>query len=119
VLEADVRWREREEFPLFASDELNFPSIDEAIAWVENLSRLDDASKARKFVLQLKAELELVAKSMRIALPDRLIAAEVAHWLAVWLQNPPIFADWLVLRRESAEFRERFSHKEAQEAQTE
>jgi hypothetical protein len=117
VLEADVRWREREEFPLFASDELSFPSIDAAIAWVENVSRLDDASKARKFVLQLKAELELVAKSMRIALPDRLIAAEVAHWLAVWLQNPPIFADWLVLRRESAEFRERFSHKEAQEAQ--
>jgi len=37
-----------------------------------------------------------------------LIAAEVAQWLTVWLQNPQIFTDWLALRRESAEFRERF-----------
>jgi hypothetical protein len=59
-------------------------------------------------VLQLKSELEWVAKSMRVALADRLIALEVAHWLTIWLQNPPIFSDWLVLRRESAEFRERF-----------
>jgi hypothetical protein len=116
VLEADVRWREREEFSLFALEELSFPSIEAAIEWVEKLSRIVDQPGLRKFVLQVKTELELVAKSMRVALPDRLIAAEVAHWLAVWLQNPPIFADWLVLRRESAEFRDRFSHKEAQKA---
>jgi hypothetical protein len=108
VLEADVRWREREEFSLFASEELSFPSIEAAIEWVERLSASENHAELRKFVLQLKTELELVAKSMRIPLPDRLIAAEVAHWLAVWLQNPPIFADWLVLRRESHEFRERF-----------
>ena len=108
VLEADVRWREREEFSLFTAEELSFPSIDAAFEWVEKLSRIDDLPALRKFVLQVKTELELVAKSMRIPLPDRLIAAEVAHWLAVWLQNPPIFADWLILRRESAEFRERF-----------
>jgi hypothetical protein len=62
----------------------------------------------RSFVVQLKVELESVAKSMRVALPDRLIAIEIAHWLTVWLQNPAIFADWLALRRESEEFRERF-----------
>ena len=108
VLETDVHWREREEFSLFAAEELGFPSIDAAIEWVERLSASENHAELRKFVLQLKTELELVAKSMRIPLPDRLIAAEVAHWLAVWLQNPPIFADWLVLRRESTEFRERF-----------
>ena len=108
VLEADVRWREREEFSLFAAEELSFPSIDAAIEWAERLSASQNHSELRKFVLQLKTELELIAKSMRIQLPDRLIAAEVAHWLTVWLQNPPIFADWLVLRRESREFRERF-----------
>lgn len=108
VLQADVSWREREQVSLFASEELNFASIDAAVAWMEKLAALPQAPEHRTFVLQLKGELELVAKSMLVPLPDRLIAMEVAHWLSVWLQNPTIFADWLALRRESAEFRERF-----------
>lgn len=108
VLETDVRWREREQVSLFTSEELNFTSIDAAVAWVEKLADLPQGPELRTFVLQLKTELELVAKSMLVPLPDRLIAIEVAHWLTVWLQNPAIFSDWLALRRESAEFRERF-----------
>lgn len=108
VLDADVRWREREQATLFISEELNFASIDAAITYIEKLAAVPQGPELRSFVLQLKTELESVAKSMRIPLPDRLIALEVAHWLTVWLQNPPIFADWLVLRRESEEFRERF-----------
>lgn len=107
ILETDVLWREREQASLFA--ELNFENIEAAIVWVEKLGATPDDAELRKSVLQVKAELELVAKSMRIPLPDRLIALEVAHWLTVWLQNPSIFADWLVLRRESAEFRDRFN----------
>ena len=106
ILDADVVWREREQSSLFA--ELNFENIDAAIVWVESLSKLDDRPELRKSVLQVKTELELVARSMRMPLPDRLIALEVAHWLTVWMQNPSIFVDWLVLRRESAEFRDRF-----------
>jgi hypothetical protein len=108
ILEADVRWREREVFSLFSPEELNFTTIEAALAWIEKLGALPQESDARKFVLPIKAELELAAKSMRVALPERLIAAEVAHWLTVWLQNPPIFADWLVLRRQSPEFQARF-----------
>ena len=108
ILEADARWRERERLSLFTSEELNFTSIDEAIVFVEKISGLPQGPELRSLVMQLKVELESVAKSMKIPLPDRLIALEVAHWLTVWLQNPPIFSDWLVLRRESSEFRERF-----------
>jgi hypothetical protein len=117
ILEADVRWREREVFALFTPEELNFSSIDAALAWIEKLSASPQGSERRSFVLQLKTELELAATSRQVPLPERLIAAEVAQWLSVWLQNPAIFADWLALRRESVEFRDRFSHKEAQETQ--
>jgi hypothetical protein len=108
ILEADARWRERERLSLFTSEELNFTSIDAAIVFVEKLAGLPQGAELRTLVTQLKIELESVAKSMKVPLPDRLIALEVAHWLTVWLQTPPIFSDWLVLRRESAEFRERF-----------
>jgi hypothetical protein len=119
ILEADVRWREREAFSHFTPEELNFSSIDAALVWIEKLSALAQTSESRGFGLQLKAELELVATSRQIPLADRLIAAEIAQWLTVWLQNPAIFSDWLALRRESEEFQDRFSHKEAQETQKE
>jgi hypothetical protein len=106
ILAADVRWREQGS--LFSPEELTFTNIDEAIVFAEKLGGLLPGAEVRSLVLQLKSELEWVAKSMRIPLPDRLVALEVAHWLTIWLQNPAIFPDWLVLRRESAEFRERF-----------
>lgn len=117
ILEADVRWREREVLVLFAAEELNFVSIGAALAWIDKLAALPQPSELRGFVLPLKTELELSAKSMQLPLAERLLAAEVAQWLTVWLQNPAIFSDWLALRRESSEFQNRFSHKEAQETQ--
>ena len=108
ILETDASWREREQFSLFTSEELDFTNIDVAIAFVEKLTGLPQGPELRSFVMQLKVELEAVAKSMRVPLPDRLVAVEGAHWLHVWLQNPAIFSDWLALRRESDEFRERF-----------
>jgi len=108
ILDADVRWREREMLSLCSPEELNFTNIEAALAWVQKLGALPQEFEARKLVLPVKAELELAAKSMRVALPERLIAAEVAHWLTVWLQNPPIFRDWLTLKRQSPEFQARF-----------
>ena len=34
--------------------------------------------------------------------------AEIVEWITVWLQTPDIFDDWLVLRKHSADFRNRF-----------
>ena len=108
VFEADVRWREREMFAVFNYEELNLTTIDAALAWIEKLTAMPAEAQLRRFVVQLKTELESLAVSRRVSLPERLVAAEVAQWLTIWLQNPPIFGDWLSLRRQSAEFRERF-----------
>jgi hypothetical protein len=34
--------------------------------------------------------------------------AEIAQWFAVWLQTPDLFADWVGLRKSSAEFKKLF-----------
>ena len=108
ILEADLRWRQRREIAVFAPEELNFPTIGSAVEWMEKLSAFALTPEVRTLVLQVKTELSLVASSKQVPTVDREIAAEIAEWLTVWLQNPPIFADWLTLRRESAEFRMRF-----------
>jgi hypothetical protein len=108
ILEADVRWREREVFAFFTAEELNFATIEDAAAWIQKLGALEPQPDLRSHVLQVKTELGSVAASKQVPATEKEIAAEVAEWLTVWLQNPPIFADWLVLRRQSPEFRERF-----------
>ena len=50
-------------------------------------------------VRQLKGELELMPASL---------GQELAQWLAIWLQNPQIFSDWLALRRATPDFRAQF-----------
>lgn len=108
VLAADLRWRQRQEIALFAPEELSFPTIEGAVAWMEKLSTLELQPELRSLVLQVKTELGLLATSKHVPANEKQIAAEVAEWLTVWLQNPPIFADWLTLRRESPDFQMRF-----------
>jgi acyl-CoA thioesterase len=108
ILEAELRWRESRDMALFAPEELNFTTLETAVAWVEKLSALEPRPELRSLVLQVKTELGLVATSKQVPVREKQIATEIAEWLTVWLQNPPIFSDWLILRRQSPEFRERF-----------
>lgn len=99
VLDADVRWRSAR---LFTAEELNFETPAAAVSWMEKLAREND--RPREAVMSLKRELELVIASHRTDAKDRQLAAEIAQWLTIWLQNPRIFMDWFALRRNTPEF---------------
>jgi hypothetical protein len=105
VLEADVRWRSAN---LFTAEELNFDTPAAAVAWMENLSTRPDADQFRQAVLNIKRELEFVVASERASQKDRQLAEEIGQWLSVWLQNPGIFNDWFVLRRNTADYLQSF-----------
>ena len=103
ILQTDAHWREKQ--LLFTAEDLELNNIEAAVKLVNKVEQLRQQSEnvegLRQAVRSLKSELESFAKS-------NPLAAEVAQWLAVWLQNPPIFAEWLALRQNTAEFRERF-----------
>ena len=103
ILQADVRWRERQH--VFMPDDLAFDTIESAFAFIE---KLGPKQSLRPSVLEIKTELEWLAASPAAPAKKRLVAREAAQWLTVWLQNPSIFADWLALRRSTAEFQELF-----------
>ena len=107
ILQADARWREKQ--ALFTAEDLEFSNLEAALRMINKLEHLwlqfesDPAGRERlrQAVRSLKTELDSFAAG-------KLLAAEVAQWLSVWLQNPQIFAEWLTLRQNTAEFRERF-----------
>ncbi|HEU4932785.1 MAG TPA: hypothetical protein VFT48_11960 [Pyrinomonadaceae bacterium] len=103
ILQADARWREKQS--LFTADDLEFANLDSAIRLINKIEQLrqqsENVERLRQAVRSLKSELESFAAT-------NPLAAEVAQWLTVWLQNPQIFAEWLTLRQNTAEFHERF-----------
>ena len=108
ILQADARWREKQS--LFTAEDLEFSNIEAALKLIKTVEQLwqgveDDAAmreRLRQAVRSLKTELDSFASS-------KPLATEVSQWLTVWLQTPQIFAEWLDLRQNTAEFRERFN----------
>ena len=105
ILQADVRWREGN--LLLTPEDLTLETLESATALMDRIESLrqqleSDKPKLEQLyqqVRQLKSELELMPASL---------GQELAQWLAIWLQNPQIFSDWLALRRDTAEFRAQF-----------
>ena len=103
ILQADARWREKQ--LLFTAEDLELTSIEAALGLIKKVQQFEgDPTKRehlRRAVRSLKSELDSLSSHTQLA-------AEVAEWLTVWLQNPQIFAEWLDLRQNTVEFRERF-----------
>lgn len=107
ILQADASWRQRQ--LLFTAEDLEVTSIEAAIKLIKKVEHLQQQLEGdppmrehlRQAVRSLKSELDPLSSRTQLA-------AEVAEWLTVWLQNPQIFAEWLDLRQNTAEFRQRF-----------
>lgn len=110
ILQTDVDWREGRQ--LFTPEELALDTLAAAKALMEKIEllreQLDGSDQLRHAVRQLKGELELLSVSGKVSESKRQLAGEVTQWFTIWLQNPPLFQDWLAIRYETAEFRERF-----------
>ena len=113
VIRADARWREKR--LLFVAEELEVDSMPVATALIEKIERLraefeNNQSRfenLRKKVRQIKSELESIGRMSGDQKRPGL-SREVAQWLTIWLQNPPIFKEWLDLRRTTPDFQSRF-----------
>ena len=58
----------------------------------------ETASFARKLVLSAKDHARWAAERAK-DLKKQAEKAEMAEWLLVWLENPPVFSEWVKVRR--------------------
>jgi hypothetical protein len=93
--------------------------LKQAEAFIKRLERVrcqweqtgDKAAwqRARDKAIKARQVAESLAKDRTFDQLIRVEQAEIAEWLAVWLQTPKLFTEWLELRRRSADFRAKFS----------
>jgi len=62
----------------------------------------------RERVIAAKNDLTAPPKGSKSSAAERRMRAEISEWLAVWLNTPEIFDQWLSLRKRSAEFNKTF-----------
>ena len=62
----------------------------------------------RQSMIEEKEKLLVVAGKKNADPHKSLEAGEVAEWLALWLQSPEVFENWLTLRRKSPDFIAKF-----------
>lgn len=115
--------RYEEEF----DDLLHFSSLDEAEMCLVRLDELlrkfetegERAAEAR--VLEVarlgRRRAEMISRNHKVDPVKRSEKEEIARWFAVWLEQPDAFFDWLEVRKQSPEFRERFAQHQDEAAE--
>jgi hypothetical protein len=114
ILDYDSVWRGAHSVDSLGFGELDFSTIEVAVASVKTLdtlwARLTDQKEARglanltTLVSTIRQQLRLFSRSKAVSEPRKKVAIEADLWLGVWVQNPQIFEDWLQLRMNSEEF---------------
>ena len=118
---ADTQGHYEEEF----RDLLHFASLEEAEMCLVRLDELlrkfraEGERAAAERVLEVarlgRRRAEMIARNPRVEAPKRAEKEEVTQWFKIWLDTPDAFFDWLELRKQSAEFQQRFAGREPAE----
>ncbi len=126
VIEFDAKWREQKiekETAKFRGLERFIDAkpvrLQEAESLIKELEQArqsyecnEDQVKVqhlRDIAINARQAAELLASDSTLNQTQRDEQAEIAQWLAVWLQTPTLLDDWLDLRSRSPEFRQKFS----------
>lgn len=55
-----------------------------------------------------KRRAEMIARNHKVEAHKRAEKEEIASWFRIWLENPDAFFDWLDVRKQTPDFREKF-----------
>jgi len=110
------------------SDLLHFATLEEAEACLRRLDDLwrgfcaeEQRAQAERVLQVARLGLQrarMIAGNKRVAASRRAEKAEIRQWFRVWLENPEVFFDWLEVRKQAPDFREKFGETPRRENPT-
>lgn len=62
-----------------------------------------------------KRRAEMIARNHKVEPQTRSEKVEIATWFRIWLETPDSFFDWLEVRKQAAEFKQKFPRAEDEE----
>ena len=111
---SDTEGKYEEEF----ADLLHFSTLEDAemsIVRLDELLRKFQAAgehaateRVREVARLGRRRAEMIARNHKVDERKREEKREIAQWFAIWLETPGSFFDWLEVRKQSADFQNRF-----------
>lgn len=124
VLELDARTRAADPYEAMFRNVLKFSSFADAANSIRRLDNLrkqfkrtgdkEGLRRVNETVLKGRRRAEMIARNQKVDERKRAEKGEIAEWFAVWLRQPDIFEEWLILRQRSQEFRALFPTADAE-----
>jgi hypothetical protein len=118
IMELDVERRLESPYDAMFRNILKFGNFKEtliSIRQLENLRRKFSADKdkeglrlVRETAIKGKQRALMIGNNPRVEAKKRAEKTEIAEWFTIWLQSPEIFENWIELRTNSKDFKEKF-----------
>jgi hypothetical protein len=118
IMELDVERRTESPYDAMFRNVLRFSDFKQAVVSIRNLENLrkkflregdkEGLRLVRETALRGKNRAQMISKNEKVEPRKRDEKAEIAEWFTIWLQNPDIFENWVELRQNSKDFRDKF-----------
>ena len=118
ILELDVRRRQESPYDAMFRNILKFSDFKQTLFSIRRLENLrkkfvaendkEGLRQLREVALKGKTRAQMIAGNERVEAANRAAKAEIAEWFTLWMQSPEIFENWVLLRQNSKDFKEKF-----------
>ena len=118
IMKLDIERRLESPYDAMFRNILKFGDFKEtliSIRQLENLRRKfnsdndkDGLRLVKETAIKGKQRAVMIANNPRVEQAKREEKAEIAEWFTLWLQSPEIFENWVTLRINSVDFKEKF-----------
>ena len=118
ILELDVKRRQESPYDAMFRNILKFSDFRQTLASIRRLENLrkkfatendkEGLRLLREVAIKGKNRAQMISKNERVAPENRAEKAEIAEWFTLWMQSPEMFENWVLLRQNSKDFKEKF-----------
>lgn len=119
IMQLDVERRLESPYDAMFRNILKFSDFRQALVSIRNLENLRRKFEAendkeglrmvRETAIRGKSRAQMISKNEKVEPKNRAEKAEIAEWFSIWLQSPEIFENWIALRQNSRDFKEKFT----------
>ena len=118
ILELDVRRRMESPYDAMFRNILKFSDFKQTLISIRRLENLrkkfisendkEGLRLVRETALKGKRRAQMIAGNEKVDEEKRAEKTEIVEWFTLWMQSPEIFENWVQMRQNSKDFREKF-----------
>jgi hypothetical protein len=117
--EAEEQYEEEFEdllhFKTLEDAEVSIMRLDELMRKFRSQSEYAAVERVLNVARLGKRRAEMISRNHKVEPQKRAEKEEIAAWFRIWLETPDAFFDWLDVRKQAPDFREKFPQLESEE----